>query len=246
VLRLPPDLSAWGRQIGSWFQQEMGVRSVWAAGETSGELRRRPARLLSGPGGAVRHQEEGIRWYLDPSEILFAAGNRWERRRAGALVQPGERVADLFAGIGYFSIPAAKYGRPARVDAVEKDATSFAYLLKNIEANGVGATVHPHHGDNREVVLPPGSYDRVFLGLLPTSLPFVPRALELIDPSGGVLHVHLVVSAPQWREEAISRIREALDSEGAKLVEAQARRVKPYGPARSHVVVDVLVRPRAP
>lgn len=247
LLRLPASLEVHGTRIGELFQEELRVRAVLALeGAYEGELRHPRTRRLVGECTETVHQEEGIRWHLDPSEVMFAAGNRWERRRAGTLVRPGERVADLFAGIGYFTVPAAKYGRPECVEAVEKNPRAYAFLLRNLEENHVRDRVRAHLGDNREVVLPPASFDRVFLGLLPSAIPFVPRALGLLAPQGGWLHVHLVVSAPRALEEAVGRVSGAIRAEGGSLLsEPIPRVVKPYGPSRSHLVVDARARPSA-
>ncbi len=247
LLRLPVSLEAHGRRIGELFQEELHVHTVLALeGGYEGELRHPRTRRLVGEGSETVHQEEGVRWHLDPAEVMFASGNRLERRRAGAVVRPGERVADLFAGIGYFTVHAAKFGRPERVEAVEKNPRAYAFLLRNLEENGVQDRVRPHLGDNREVELPLASFDRIFLGLLPSAIPFVPRALGLLAPQGGWLHVHLVVSAPRALEEASERVGGAIRAEGGILLaEPIPRVVKPYGPSRSHVVVDARARPSA-
>lgn len=244
LLRLPTSLGEQAPQIGELYREELGVDTVLNfEGGIQGELRRPRLRLLVGQRTETVHREEGVLWHLDAAQIMFAAGNRSERRRAGELVRPGERVADLFAGIGYFTVPAAKFGGPRVVHAVEKDPGSYGYLLRNLRANAVEDRVVPHLGDNREVELPVGSFDRVFLGLLPTSLAFLPRALELLDPRGGWLHVHVVVPSARWEETAAAEVAGAVAGSGGEILDVRPRRVKPYGPARTHVVVDVRVRP---
>ena len=245
LLRLPSSLSPFGPRVGELYREEMGVETVLGfEGGVEGELRRPRVRILAGERTETVHQEEGILWHLDAAAIMFSAGNRSERRRAGELVRPGERVADLFAGIGYFTLPAAKFGHPQVVHAVEKNPRSHAYLLENVRANRVEGTVVPHLGDNRTVALPLGAFDRVFLGYLPSSLPFVPRALELLDGSGGWMHVHLVVSSPKsWAQDAREEVARAVLAAGGEVLESHPRRVKPYGPARTHAVVDARVRP---
>jgi len=176
---------------------------------------------------------------------MFAAGNRTERRRAGRLVRSGETVVDLFAGIGYFSIPAALPGRASSVYAVEKNPLSVRYLRENVRLNGVDPRVTIVPGDNRTVSLPLGEFDRAFLGYLPDSIPWVPRALELLRPSGGWLHVHTVADARALPAETASTVEMAIERAGARCGEVpSARVVKPYGPGRNHVVVDACVARR--
>lgn len=55
--------------------------------------------------------ENCIRQSFDLERVMFSRGNVTEKIRFGALVQAGERVLDLYAGIGYFTLPALVHGR---------------------------------------------------------------------------------------------------------------------------------------
>lgn len=242
LLRLPPKLAPYRRLLGEAWQEELGVETVLArTGPIDGELRHPRVERLAGDTTVTEVVEHGVRWRLDAARVMFAAGNRTERHRVAGLVRPGERIADLFAGIGYFAIPAAL--ALARVSAVEKNPIAYRYLVENAARNGVQERLEPHLGDNRDVPLPRGAYDRVFLGYLPSAVPWIGRALELAAPDGATLHVHLVVDArgalPRAREEVAAEVaRRGAQGAGP----ARARAVKPYGPGRTHVVVDAPVR----
>ena len=245
LLRLPPALRPFHRLLGEAWRAELGVETVLVrTGPIDGELRHPRTETIAGGATETEVVEHGIRWRFDAAAIMFAAGNRTERQRAGRLVRPGEVVADLFAGIGYFAIPAAVAGRAARVVAVEKNPVAARYLALNAEANRVADRIEVRAGDNRSVPLPPGGFDRIFLGYLPSALPWVPRAVALVRPDGGWLHVHLVADARSARADGAHAVARAVESAGARpLRPPQAREVKPYGPGRTHVVVDVAVGP---
>jgi len=245
VLRLPPTLRPYHALLGAAWQDELGVATVLVrAGPIDGELRRPVVERIAGGPTETEVVEHGIRWRFDAAEIMFAAGNRTERRRAGGLVDPGETVVDLFAGIGYFAIPAAVHGA-RRVLAVDKNPVAVRYLLENARRNRVAERVVALAGDNRAVELPRGAADRVFLGYLPSAVPWVGRAVELVRP-GGWLHVHLVVDAHHARARAEHEVAAALAAAGGSPgAPPRARRVKPYGPGRTHVVVDAKVGPGA-
>ena len=88
--------------------------------------------------GEVCHREGGYSYSLDPRKVMFAQGNRGEKVRMARLVREGHagaRVADMFAGIGYFTIPMA--GSGAQVHAMEINPVAFAYLEQNIAKNGL-------------------------------------------------------------------------------------------------------------
>lgn len=246
ILRLPDELRPHFSAIGAAWCAELGVGAVlrWA-GETRGELRVPALERIAGDDTRTEVLEHGIRYGFDAASILFARGNKTERHRIGSLVHAGETVGDLFAGIGYFALPAAVTGQARRVWAVEKNPVSFQYLEENVRRNRVEGRVTCLRGDNREVELPPGAFDRVLLGYLPSSLAWVDRALALLRPSGGTVHVHLVVGHRDGLIEAEGRVRAAAEQAGARAATTLARTVKAYGPGRTHVVVDLTARPGA-
>jgi tRNA wybutosine-synthesizing protein 2 len=227
------------------FRHAFGVRTILRhRGPIDGELRHpRLEVLLDGP-TETDVLEGGVRWRFDAAQIMFSSGNRTERQRAGLLVRPGESVVDLFAGIGYFALPAAKVGRAGRVFAVDRNPLSVHYLAVNARRNGVEDRMEIRLGDNRGVEIPGGGADRIFLGYLPSALPWVGPALPLLRPEGGWLHVHLVVDARRAKRAAADAVQRAVaEGGGALRGAAQAREVKPYGPGRTHVVVDAPVAP---
>ncbi|WP_292521460.1 class I SAM-dependent methyltransferase family protein [Methanoculleus sp.] len=193
----------------------------------TGAMRIPETEVLYGTAGEVRHREQGYTFILDPTRVMFAQGNRMEKARIAALVRPGERVADMFAGIGYFSIPAATSG--ARVHAMEINPIAFEYLQRNIMANHVADRVTAGNGDCRDLLA--GVYDRVLMGhfdapsMLADALAHVRR--------GSVLHVHSI-------GDATAAIRERA-AEAGFLVAITSRRVKKYGPHAWHMVQDVTI-----
>ncbi|MCI4373711.1 MAG: methyltransferase [Thermoplasmata archaeon] len=245
VVRWPETLRPEFPRLAEAFQRTLGVRTILRhVGPIEGELRTpRVEVLLEGP-TETEVVEDGIRWRFDAARIMFAAGNRNERVRAGRSVQPGENVVDLFAGIGYFALPAAKPGRAAHVLAVERNPLSVRYLEENVRRNRMGERVEVVLGDNRTVALPPGAADRVFLGYLPTAVPWVGRAVPLLRGSGGWLHVHTVTDAGGAGAAAEAVVVGAVEHAGGTVrTPARAHAVKAFGPGRTHVVVDVLVVP---
>lgn len=247
VLRLPEKLRPSFEEIAKAFADEIpGVRRVLRhAGSVQGEFREPNNEHLWGEAIEACVREHGTVYRFDPVRLLFSRGNKTERSRMASLVRPGERVADLFAGIGYFAIPAARADRSVRVQAVERNPAAFEFLERNLVENHVESQVTRALGDNRNVALAERTFDRVFLGYLPTAVPWIPRALRLLDGSG-TLHVHLVADAQDAIGQAERIVRSALEDAGAREIGLSMREVKAYGPGRTHVVVDasVSVAPR--
>ena len=191
------------------------------------EMRIPDIEILYGAAGEVRHREQGCTFFLDPTRVMFAQGNRNEKARIAALVRPGERIADMFAGIGYFTIPAAMSG--ARVHAMEINPIAFEYLQRNIMANHVADRVAGELGDCRELLS--GVYDRVLMGHFDAPS-MLADALAHVR-AGSVLHVHSIGDVSET-------IRERVDRAGFSAA-VTSHRVKKYGPHAWHMVQDVTI-----
>lgn len=63
------------------------------------------ATLLLGNNGWVQHKEGGVLYALDVTKCMFSSGNTTVRQRMGELDCTGEVVLDLYAGIGYYTLP---------------------------------------------------------------------------------------------------------------------------------------------
>ena len=246
IVQRPESLAPYDALLGEAWREELGVETVLVkSGAIEGELRTPRLRTIAGDATETEVVEHGVRWRFDAARIMFAAGNRTERRRVGRLVRPGESVVDLFAGIGYFAIPASLPGRASRVWAVEKNPLSVRYLWENAALNGVESRLTVVPGDNRTVALPEGTFDRAFLGYLPSAIAWVPRAVELLRPAGGWLHVHTVAEVHAPMADVAVAVEAAAEDAGARPTEpSRVRVVKPYGPGRHHVVVDTRVERR--
>jgi tRNA wybutosine-synthesizing protein 2 len=244
VVKLPEELRARFPEIGEAYRRELGVETVLCrSGPIAGDWRVPATETIAGGPTETEVREHGLRYRFDAAQLMFAAGNRSERLRAGRLVRPGEVVADLFAGIGYFTLPAAVLGRARRVVACEANPLSHRYLVENIERNGVADRVSTFAGDNRKAPLLAGQFDRVFLGLLPSAVPWVDRALPLLRADGGWLHVHGIEGVRPGGEEVAAELRRRLELLGGAVDSLTPREVKAYGPGRRHVVVDARVVP---
>lgn len=202
---------------------------VWVR-SIRGVMRLPDTFVLAGIPGDVCHHENGVIYHLDPAKVMFAQGNRLERQRMAdtAKLHPGELVADMCAGIGYFAIPMAIGG--ARVHAMEINPVAFDYLERNIRANQVGERVTAECGDCRTLLR--GEYDRIILGHFSSST-MIASALDHVHP-GSVLHVHSTGSVPPDQKATIS-------SSGLS-ADVTTRIVKKFSPRKWHFVQDIVIR----
>ncbi|MDO8892630.1 MAG: 23S rRNA (uracil(1939)-C(5))-methyltransferase RlmD [Sulfurimicrobium sp.] len=107
--------------------------------QTKGPDTVRPFYPLDAPPLNYTLPEFGITMPFQPTEFtqVNPVINRLLVRRALALLdpQPGERIADLFCGLGNFTLPIARRG--ATVVGVEGSAALVARAVSNAEYNGL-------------------------------------------------------------------------------------------------------------
>ncbi len=181
-------------------------------------------RILSGTSSDVCHHELGMSFWLNPAKVMFSQGNRHEKMRMMNSVRPGERVADMFAGIGYFSIPVATSG--AAVHAMEINPVAYRYLLSNIRENHLDSLVTTGCGDCRDLLS--GEYDRIIMGHFDA-----PRMLGAAFDhirDGGTIHMHSAGTKPPVIP---LKYRDACSDGGT------VRRIKKVAPHKWHYVLDM-------
>jgi len=170
TIKLPGELKQHQEIIGQAYREVLGCKTV--LNETSGisGVYRKPGvEIISGDRMTETiHVENGIRFKMDPQRIMFSSGNMVERRRMATISNSSETVVDLFAGIGYFSLPIAVYSKPKKIFACEINPIAYRYLCANVVLNHVTDIIEPLWGDNRKTA-PKGCADRVILGYLQES-----------------------------------------------------------------------------
>jgi len=238
LLRLPPELQAHRELVGEAFGEVLGARTVAVYGPIGGPWREPAVEVIWGDGTETEHVENGIRYRLDVAKTMFSSGNLPERIRMGRIVQLGETVVDLFAGIGYFALPMAVHGR-ARVYACEVNPVAYRYLEENARVNRAGGLL-PLAGDCRQVA-PRGVADRVVLGYLEGS-DYLPVAMASLRGRGW-LHYHEVCPAELCSSRPAERVARAATDAGMAVKEQALRYLKSYAPGVWHVVLDARLGP---
>ena len=240
ILNLRPEISGYAKQIaGLVLDNFTYVKTVCLAEGVSGELRKPTVRWIAGEKRTEAvHTENGCQFTLDVTKVMLSKGNLSERARLPPLVRPGEVVVDMFAGIGYFSIPIARHARPGKVYSIEKSLDSFRYLRENIRLNMVQERVSPTLGDCREVGLEDVA-DRVLMGYLPGTERFLPAAFRALRPEGGFIHYHDLFHESELWDKPLGILESQAGKAGYSLERVTHKGVvKEHSPRVYHVVVD--------
>jgi len=207
--------------------------------------------LLLGCDPWVWITENKIKYNFDITKSMFCRGNITEKLRIAKFDCRNEVIVDLFAGIGYFTLPYLIHAGAKHVYACEWNPNSVKALELNLKIAGVEDKCTVLLGDNR-LVAPENVADRVNLGLIPSSEISWKTAVKALKPTGGVLHIHtnVEVKADLTKSDAFNAtgnlikdsILQLLTSckEGKWCCEVlHIECVKSYAPRIYHLVYDV-------
>jgi tRNA (guanine37-N1)-methyltransferase len=247
VIEIPPKLKARENLIGeSILKTRKNVQTVLAkVGAVSGTYRLREFEIIAGEHRtATIHKEYGCQYHVDVAKAYFSPRLSHEHNRVASLVQKGETVVDLFAGVGPFSVLIAKKNADAKVYAVDINPEAIEFLKSNIRLNRVENHVIPILGDANQAVEERllGVADRVIMNLPEKAIEFVGTACKAVKPSGGIVHYYAFIRIPDSLENAQLRFSEAVEKAGRKVdTFLSAKTIRATAPYEWQVVLDVKI-----
>jgi tRNA (guanine37-N1)-methyltransferase len=247
VIDIPPKLEPYQNLIGeAILQTQKNVKAVLAkAGDIKGVFRVRDYSFIGGEHRTQTiHREFGCQYHVDIAKAYFSPRLSHEHQRVALLVQDGETVADLFAGVGPFSVLIGKRNLEARVYAVDLNPDAVELLKVNVRANRVEDRVFPILADAREIAQTTlkGAADRVIMNLPETAIDFVDAACNAIKPEGGIIHFYGFVRAPDTIENLQERFTSLVEKNGRKLVGFLfAKKIRETAPFECQVVLDAKI-----
>lgn len=214
-----------------------GVKRIVKLGHISGRQRKPEVELLWGKGTETIHKENRCLYKMDVSQVMWSKGNTAERMRLTKLVGEDETVVDLFAGIGYFSIPIAVHSQPTKVYAVEINPVSHYYLKENIILNRVVDIIEPVLGNCRDFA-PQKVADRILMGYIGNTHEYLDVAMNALR-AGGIVHYHEAVPEKLKFTRPVRRIQSAAQDREVEIL--HQRVIKKYAPGVYHVVIDAKI-----
>ena len=247
VIDIPPQLKPYQNTIGEAIMQtQKNVAAVLGkAGDISGVFRVRDYDFIAGEHKTKTiHKEFGCQYHVDIAKAYFSPRLSHEHERVAALVQDGETVVDLFAGVGPFSVLIGKRNPKGKVYAVDLNPDAVELLTVNIRANKIENHVFPFLADAREIAATKlkGTADRVIMNLPETAIDFVDAACNATKPQGGVVHFYGFVRSPDTVENLKQHFSELVEKNGRR-VEAflYAKSIRETAPFESQVVLDAKI-----
>jgi tRNA (guanine37-N1)-methyltransferase len=247
IIEIPPELKAHQNLIGeAILAKYKNVRTVLAkVGAVSGTYRLREFEIIAGEQKtATVHKEYGCQYHVDIARMYFSPRLSHEHDRVASLVQKGETVVDLFAGVGPFSVLIAKKKADAKVYAVDINPEAIEFLKRNIRLNRVENRVIPILGDARQVIEERllGVADRVIMNLPEKAVEFIDTACRAVKPSGGIVHYYVFVRLPDPLENTQLRFSEDVEKAGRKVDKfLSAKTIRETAPYEWQVVLDARI-----
>jgi tRNA (guanine37-N1)-methyltransferase len=247
IIEIPSELEAHKKEIGAAIlATHKGVLTVLAkAGAVTGTYRLRSLDFIAGEHRTTTvHKEYGCSFYVDVTKAYFTPRLSHEHWRVASLVQNGEVVVDLFAGVGPFAVLIAKKHQDVKVYAVDINADAVELLKKNVRLNRAENRVHPIQGDARQVVDKKltGVADRVIMNLPEKASEFIDVACKAVKPSGGTVHFYGFIRAPDSLENLKQSFADAVDKARRKVrAFSCAKTVRATAPYEWQAVLDAEI-----
>jgi tRNA (guanine37-N1)-methyltransferase len=212
-----------------------------------GDFRLRGLKYVAGESKtATVHRESGCLFSVDLEECYFSPRLSYERMRVAKLVDDGEVVVNMFAGVGCFSIIIAKHSNPQKVYSIDVNPSAVRYMQENVRLNRVYGKVVPILGDAKEIIEKRlcRFADRVFMPLPEKALEYLPYAFMALKESGGWIHYYDFEHANRNEnpiEKTKAKVKMKLESLDVSFDFPFARIVRSTGPNWHQTVLDIRV-----
>jgi tRNA (guanine37-N1)-methyltransferase len=213
-----------------------------------GDFRVRKLEFIAGENRTVTvHKESGCLFSVDVEKCYFSPRLFYERRRIAKQVGDREVVANMFAGVGCFSIVIAKQSNVKEVHSIDVNNTAIQYMKENVRLNGVYGRVIPVRGDAKEVIEKRLCHiaDRVLMPLPEKAFEYLPYALLALKKAGGWVQCYVFEHAEKNEnpvEKVKLKVTEKLESLSVAFEIPFGRVVRTTGPSWYQVVLDIVIK----
>ncbi|MBE6500385.1 MAG: class I SAM-dependent methyltransferase family protein [Methanobrevibacter thaueri] len=236
ILEIPDNLIDNKFKIGEAVLKFTKRKSVYMKkSAVKGTTRVRDLEFLAGEDDSVTiHKEHTARLKLDVREVYFSPRLATERKRVMESVCEGEKILDMFCGIGPFPIVIAR-NKKTDITAVDINESAIKYLDENIKLNKLKGSIHTYCGDVREVSKSfKTKFDRIIMNLPGLAYTFLDVAIDLIEDGGIINYYEFSDTYNQGKK----RLAEACEKKNKKIEIINTRKVKSTSPGEWHVAID--------
>jgi len=244
IVRIPDTLLSKKKIIGETLLKEVKtVRSVYyQTSDVEGDFRTRNVEIIAGENNTeTEYKEFGCKFIVDIEKAFFSPRLSTERERISNLIQEGEIVTNMFAGIGMFSIMLAKKKR-CIVYSLDINPIASKLCEKNIELNKLVGKIISINGDASKIIKEQlkNKSDRTLMLLPERSDEFLESAISTTK-NGGIIHYYSHIHADKKAEAGRLSEEHYLQVTPVKSEIISSKIVRAVGPRYYQTVVDVRI-----
>jgi tRNA (guanine37-N1)-methyltransferase len=244
IVKLPEDMDPEKRKmVGDMLIKRIPrLKSVWnQISPFEGTYRLRKVEHIAGKEDSLtEYREHGIRLFVDIRKSYFSPRLSEERLRVAKLVNEGEKIFNMFSGVGSYSILIAKRVEHVKIFSSEINEDAYRLMVKNIDVNKVKDKVYPLLGDCREHARNfDFRFDRIIMSLPEEAASYLPTASKAIR-NGGTIHFYSMVRGD--RKKVISEEFQRIKERYKEFELENARIVTEAGPRVYEVALDLVWR----
>ena len=244
IVRIPESLMSKKKIIGEALLDQVKIaKSVFfQASAVEGDFRTRDLEILAGEDNTeTEYKEFGCKFTVDVKNAFFSPRLSTERERIANLIQNGEIVTNMFAGIGMFSIMAAKK-KKCTVYSLDINPVASKLCETNIGLNKLAGEVISINGDATDIINNQliNKSDRTLMLLPERSDEFLESAINTTK-NGGIIHYYSHIHADKKLEAGKLSEEHYLQITPVQSEILFSKIVRAVGPRYYQTVVDVKI-----
>lgn len=244
IIRMPDSLLSKKKIIGETLLEQVKIaKSVfYQSSAVEGDFRTRNLEILAGEDNTeTEYKEFGCKFTVDVENAFFSPRLSTERERIANLIQDGEIMTNMFAGVGMFSIMAAKK-KKCTVYSLDINPVASKLCEKNIKQNKLAGDVISINGDSSEIIKEQlvDKSDRTLMLLPERSDEFLESAISTTK-NNGIIHYYSHIHADKKSDAGKLSEEHYLSVIPVKSEILSSKIVRPVGPRYYQTVVDVKI-----
>ncbi|MHB1439368.1 MAG: class I SAM-dependent methyltransferase [Cuniculiplasma sp.] len=177
--------------IGFITRSKGNIRTIYLDKGVKGEERLRDLELLYGPDEPISmYRENNIVMKVDVKRAYFSPRLSTERYLVSRNIQDNERILDMFAGIGPFSLNIGKT-KKCRMIACDINPEAVALLRYNISINRLQSEIEIYEGDSYKLLKEREPFHRIIMNNPVNQYESLDEVIGALK-EGGRLNIYLV------------------------------------------------------
>lgn len=222
------------------LRSDNNIRSVYrVASPVEGERRVRDLEYIAGKKDTETvYREYGREFLLDLSEVYFSPRLANERQRVIEKIDEGEKVFDMFAGVGPYTVGAAK--KRAKVIATDKNPDAYYYLRQNIKRNKIEGRAKIYNEDARKLAKKISGVDRLIMDYPQGAEKFLSAAVRAVGKKA-ILHYYDIKPEKDFKN-SVSEVKKALQHKNFEAELIEIVKVRSYAPGVYNICIDINLK----